>query len=180
MSDKEPTDEEKDKDLFLEAVGNVKRMNKKHVLLKKRRPKPKPLQFLADEKAVMGELLSDPADPDILISEEHASWSRAGVQNTVMRRLKNGRYAIQGELDLHGYTQHEAREELIGFIHAARASNRYCVRIIHGHGLSRSDHKAILKPSVNHWLRQHSQVLAFCSAPPSDGGTGAVYVLLRK
>lgn len=179
MSNDKPSHEQ-DKNLFLEAVGDVKRLNKKHVILEKKRPKPKPLQFVADEKAVMGELLSDPADPDLLVSEEHASWSRDGVQNTVMRRLKNGRYAIQGELDLHGYTQNEARKELIGFIHAARASSRYCVRIIHGHGLSRGDRKAILKPSVNHWLRQHSQVLAFCSARPNDGGTGAVYVLLRK
>lgn len=179
MSNDKPS-HEKDKDLFLEAVGDVKRMDKKHVLLEKKRPKPKPLQFIADEKAVIDELLSDPADPDFLGSDEHASWSRDGVQKTVMRRLKSGRYAIQGQLDLHGYTQNEAREEFIGFIHAARASNRYCVRIIHGHGLSRMDRKAILKPSVNHWLRQHSQVLAFCSAPAGDGGTGAVYVLLRK
>ena len=38
----------------------------------------------------------------------------------------------------------------------------------------------MLKIKVNSWLRQKDQVLAFCSARPQDGGTGAVYVLLKK
>ncbi|MDH3415597.1 MAG: Smr/MutS family endonuclease, partial [Gammaproteobacteria bacterium] len=38
----------------------------------------------------------------------------------------------------------------------------------------------VLKNSVNHWLRKWSSVLAFVSARQVDGGTGAVYVLLRE
>jgi DNA-nicking Smr family endonuclease len=54
-----------------------------------------------------------------------------------------------------------------------------CVRIIHGKGL-RSRHKGpVIKTKVNTWLRQRDDILAFCSARPVDGGTGAIYVLLR-
>jgi DNA-nicking Smr family endonuclease len=40
--------------------------------------------------------------------------------------------------------------------------------------------RPVLKGKVNHWLQQRDEVLAFCSARPVDGGTGAVYVLLKR
>jgi DNA-nicking Smr family endonuclease len=56
-----------------------------------------------------------------------------------------------------------------------------CIRIIHGKGKrSRNNKGPVIKTKVNHWLRQRDDVLAFCSARPIDGGTGAIYVLLRR
>ena len=55
-----------------------------------------------------------------------------------------------------------------------------CVHIIHGKGHGSSNQGPVLKNKVNAWLRQREEVLAFCSAQPKDGGTGAVYVLLRR
>ena len=34
--------------------------------------------------------------------------------------------------------------------------------------------------SIDSWLRRNGEVLAYCSARPNDGGTGAVYVLLKR
>ena len=53
------------------------------------------------------------------------------------------------------------------------------MRIVHGKGLRSRQGQPVLKVKVNHWLRQREEVLAFCSARPVDGGTGAVYVLLK-
>jgi len=177
MSDDNP---DNDIALFLEAIGDAKSLTRRHVHLQKTPPKPKPRQYIRDESAVMDELLSDPSEIDLLDSGEHFSYTSAGVQKAVLRKLKNGKYAITAELDLHGYTQEQAREELVGFIKACRDHGRYCVRIIHGKGRRLTTSTPILKPSVNHWLRHHKRVLAFCSAPQYDGGTGAVYVLLKK
>jgi DNA-nicking Smr family endonuclease len=106
------------------------------------------------------------------------SFHRAGVRIQVMRRLRRGLYPTEDELDLHGMTQAEARNRLADFIARSRDSGRRCVRIIHGKG-SRSARGPVLKTAVNLWLRRHMDVMAFTSARAIDGGTGAVYVLLR-
>ena len=53
------------------------------------------------------------------------------------------------------------------------------MRIIHGKGYRSGARGPILKSAVNDWLRRDMDVMAFVSARPIDGGTGAVYVLLR-
>ena len=83
------------------------------------------------------------------------------------------------ELDLHGMTVAEARPMLAEFIADSRQQRLRCVRIIHGKGFRSASAQPVLKGLVNNWLRQHDGVLAFCSARPADGGTGAVYVLLK-
>jgi DNA-nicking Smr family endonuclease len=111
---------------------------------------------------------------------EEIYYCREGLQQTVLRKLKRGQFRVSAFLDLHGMTVTIARQALAHFLQIARRDNITCVRIIHGKG-NRSRHKGpILKHKVNHWLRQRDEVLAFCSARPVDGGTGAVYVLLRR
>jgi DNA-nicking Smr family endonuclease len=87
---------------------------------------------------------------------------------------------VEGELDLHGLTSEEAREAVGDFIAAARRAGRRCVRIIHGKGRRSRHGKPVLKTGLQRWLRQRKDVLAFCPARASDGGTGAAYVLIRK
>ena len=77
-------------------------------------------------------------------------------------------------------TQDEARDYLRDFIDKASASGKTCVRVVHGKGLGSGLRGPVLKKSVNRWLRRWDPVLAFVSTPQVDGGTGAVYVLLRK
>jgi DNA-nicking Smr family endonuclease len=179
MNDKTPSNSV-DKALFLEAIGDVKRLKLRQKEPDKVKLQPRPRQLEADEQLVLEELLCDPSEDDLVEAEEHLSWARAGVQNSVLRRLRNGKYSIQAELDLHGYTQEQARSEIVLFIAAAKNTHRFCVRIIHGKGRKTANRSPILKTSVNHWLRQHQHVLAFCSSQINDGGAGAVTVLLRK
>jgi DNA-nicking Smr family endonuclease len=107
------------------------------------------------------------------------SFHRAGVHIQVMRRLRRGLYPIEDELDLHGLNQSVARDRLADFIARSRDSGRRCVRIIHGKGSRSGARGPVLKTAVNLWLRRHMDVMAFISARAIDGGTGAVYVLLR-
>jgi DNA-nicking Smr family endonuclease len=107
------------------------------------------------------------------------SFQRASVRLLVMRRLRRGLYPIEDELDLHGLTQTAARERLADFLARSRDGGCRCVRIIHGKGYRSGVRGPVLKTAVNLWLRRHTDVMAFVSARAIDGGTGAMYVLLR-
>jgi len=66
------------------------------------------------------------------------------------------------------------------FISEVRNRGLRCIRIIHGKGYGSSNQGPVIKPLVNQWLRKKAEILAFCSARPVDGGTGAVYVLVKS
>jgi DNA-nicking Smr family endonuclease len=108
------------------------------------------------------------------------SFHRPQIRPQVMRRLRRGLIPIDDELDLHGLSQAAAREQLAGFLAVSRDAGMRCVRIIHGKGYRSGARGPILKIAVDTWLRRHLDVMAFTSARGIDGGTGAVYVLLRS
>ena len=107
------------------------------------------------------------------------SWKKDGVQDEVFRKLRLGQYAIEGELDLHGKTVEEARAHVFEFLRLAQAKGWRSVLIAHGRGV-RSETPARIKSFVAHWLVEHPQINAFHSAERRHGGTGAVYVLVKK
>jgi DNA-nicking Smr family endonuclease len=107
------------------------------------------------------------------------SFRRSGVREQTLRQLRRGRYPVEGELDLHGLSQSAARDHLADFIAASCQTGLRCVRIVHGKGYRSGARGPVLKIAVNTWLKRHADVLAFTSARAIDGGTGAVYVLLR-
>jgi DNA-nicking Smr family endonuclease len=109
-------------------------------------------------------------------------FKRPGVQNGVFRKLKQGRYEILSRLDLHRMTAATARRVIFEFIEDAYQLGLRSVLVVHGKGQSKAEQErsSILKGCVDHWLRELDKVLAFHSAQPQHGGTGAVYVLLRK
>jgi DNA-nicking Smr family endonuclease len=84
------------------------------------------------------------------------------------------------ELDLHGLTAAHAQAILREFLADCRLRRVRCARIIHGKGARSPDRQPVLKRKLNYWLRLRPEVLAFCSTPRHDGGTGALYVLLRN
>ena len=101
------------------------------------------------------------------------------VRDQTLRQLRRGRYPVEDELDLHGLSQASARDQLAEFITSSRHAGLRCVRVVHGKGYRSGARGPVLKIAVNIWLRRHADVLAFTSARAIDGGTGAVYVLLR-
>lgn len=109
-------------------------------------------------------------------------FKRPGVQNGVFRKLRQGRYEAEARLDLHRMTAAIARRELFEFVRDSYQLGIRSVMIVHGKGESRAERErsSILKGCTDHWLRQLDVVQAFHSAQPRHGGTGAVYVLLRK
>ncbi len=107
-------------------------------------------------------------------------FRRAHITDKTLEKLRRGEYTVKAELDLHGLTEAEAREAVRSFIAEAGLERLRCVRIIHGKGLGSGPRGPVLKGAVNGWLRRAAAVLAFASARPVDGGTGALYVLLAR
>jgi len=179
MTDASDSDDN-DPDLFHHAVGAIRRLRTDKVEPHRHKLKPVPRQRLRDEQQVLLDSLAPLTDAaDIEVGDE-LLYSRNGVQHSVMRKLRRGQYRIEAELDLHRQTTVQARESLQAFILQCRQRQLRCVRIIHGKGLGSKDQRPVLKGRVNQWLRQWDDVLAFCSARPCDGGSGATYVLLRR
>lgn len=174
-----PDSDNDDPGLFRKAAAGVRPIKQDRRGPHRTRRKPVPQQRQQDERDVVAQLLSDEYQPDIETGEE-LLFVRPGLQQRLIRQFRRGQYAIEGQLDLHGHTVPEAREALARFLRHSRNAGWRCVRVIHGKGLGAAGKLPVLKVKVNSWLRQKDEVLAFCSARPQDGGTGAVYVLLKK
>ncbi|MDR5833187.1 Smr/MutS family protein [Caballeronia sp. LZ034LL] len=143
-------------------------------------PPPLPLQSRRDEEAVLQEALSDEYDPESLLDiDDTLSFSRPGISQEVVRKLRRGAWIVQAQLDLHGMRREEAREALAEFIRESVKRGLRCLRVIHGKGLGSIGREPVLKGKVRAWLVQKSEVIAFCQARPHDGGAGAVLVLLQ-
>lgn len=110
--------------------------------------------------------------------ESTLSYARNGVQQRVLHKLKQGQMPWQAAVDLHGCTADQAREAVLALLQEARQASLQVVKVVHGKGVIKE--QALLKTFVNGWLRQVPEVLAFVSALPRDGGTGAIYVLLKR
>ncbi|WP_423357532.1 Smr/MutS family protein [Pseudomonas citronellolis] len=113
-------------------------------------------------------------------AEDELYWARDGVQEGQMRKLKAGQIGFEGSLDLHGMNIEKARELLWDFLAEATRLEVRCVRVTHGKAARTDGRRPLLKSHVNTWLRQHPQVLGFTSALPRHGGTGSLYVMLRR
>jgi len=125
-------------------------------------------------------MLSEQFEPVDAENGDELLYIRPGLQRRMLKKLRRGMIVVDAELDLHGMTVPIARDAIAGFLHACRRRHIQCVRIIHGKGLGSRHHGPVLKQKVGHWLRQRDEVLAYCSARNCDGGTGAVYVLLKR
>ena len=171
-----------DFDLFKEMMADVKRISNDTAELKK--------QFQSTESHAVkrhAAMSLDTDSPDYL-SIDHApmikpddivEFKRDGVQEGVYRKLRLGKYPIQAKLDLHRRTLKEARDEVTKFLKQCIRLDIRTVIIIHGRG-DRSNPPALMKSYVAHWLSQIKDVQCSHSAQRHHGGSGALYVLLRK
>jgi DNA-nicking Smr family endonuclease len=176
--------ESEDNMSFADLLDNVKPLHDEHhnrsdTHIRKPKPAPIPKQTLQDEQQVLKESLEVSLEAEDIQTGDSLSFCRAGIQKSIFKKLKKGQYNIGAELDLHGHTRPEAQIACAKFIQRARENNIRCVRIIHGKGFRSNNEGPKLKPMVNKWLQQRNEILAFCSARTVDGGTGAVYVLLK-
>jgi len=171
---------EAERNLFTRAVGKVAPIaNQERVWSPPQRPSTRPLQQDLDDEAVMHESMSDEFDISTLLDvDDQLSFRRPGIGTDVTRKLRKGEWSIQGQIDLHGLRSDEARNAMGQFIRDAKRMGWRCVRVVHGKGLGSPGKEPVLKSKVQRWLVQKNEVLAFVQAKPSDGGGGALLVLL--
>ncbi|WP_261844629.1 Smr/MutS family protein [Aliamphritea ceti] len=173
---------------FASAMEGVSRHSHDKADLK---PTPKKLRAASDATAQYkrrmasqdSESLVDGLSSEIVQlveSEEELIFATPGIQLKMMKRLKQGHIPWEAGLDLHGFSLDEARDELSRFIRDASNNHFRCVIVVHGKAYSGEGQQPLVKSYVNDWLKQMQQVTAFSSAQPKDGGTGALYVLLRN
>jgi len=162
-------------DLFNQAMVDVKphkhdrvSQQQKPSAIKKRK------QAAADN---IEDTLSDDFIPEC---GEWLEFSRPGIQKSLLKQIRNGKLPVEDRLDLHGYTRDRARTTLLEFIHHSQQSDFKLVCVVHGKGYHSEDGRPVLKAMANKWLQNIDIVLAFTTAQPRDGGTGAVYVLLKR
>jgi DNA-nicking Smr family endonuclease len=137
----------------------------------------------AEAYAQLADLVEGAGTFDVADTDEYIEGLAPGIDRRLMRKLRHGDYAVQAHVDLHGLTADAARAEVERFVDRARADGKRCVLIVHGRGLHSKDALPVLKERLKVWLtrgRLARAVLAFTTARPSDGGAGAVYVLLRR
>lgn len=165
--------------LFREAIGPVRPLKPSSAAEPSApRPAPEPVQAQLDEARVVGELLAPPLDPSIEGGDEIA-YLKPGQQQRLLQRLRRGQFSVRAEIDLHDMTSAVAREAIRQFLDESRREDRLCVRIVHGKGLRSKAQGPVLKQLTDTLLRRRADVLAFTSARPAQGGTGAVIVLLQ-
>jgi DNA-nicking Smr family endonuclease len=175
--------EEDDMSLFLSAMDGVEQITNRG-----EPPPPNPrLPEIIDENAEalaeLAEMVAGQGDFSVADTDEYIEGAAPGIDARLLRSLRRGDFSVQGRLDLHGMTQVQAREAVDRFLTDSRRTGKRCVLIVHGRGLNSKDQVPVLKQSIREWLNQKrigKTVLAFATARPQDGGTGAVYVLLRR
>jgi DNA-nicking Smr family endonuclease len=178
--------EEDEASLFRSSVGAVAPVKKGPGVVAPVPPDVDVARIRSEDEEVLEQLallVGGTGEFDLADSDEYIQGSITGLDRRIVRRLSAGEYAVQGHLDLHGMVRSEAKSALEKFILDARRAGKRCVLVVHGRGLHSKDQIPVLKESVQVWLsrgRIAREVIAFATARPHDGGSGAVYVLLRR
>ena len=167
--------------LFREAIGHVRVLEGAGDAPSTRpRPPAEALQAERDEAGVRDELLTHPIDPGAIELGDEITYLKAGQPAKLLQDLRRGRFSVRAEVDLHEMSVAVAREAIRGFLDDCRRHDELCVRIVHGKGLRSKTQGPVLKQLTDQLLRRRADVLAFSSARPAQGGTGAVIVLLLR
>lgn len=172
---------ERERNLFSASVGRVQALPDRGLAEHRIQPPlPEPLQRQRDEQAVLREAISDEFDVESLLDTDEAlSYRRADIGIEVVRKLRRGGWTLQAQIDLHGLRRDDAREQLAAFLRDAVRRGLRCVRVVHGKGNGSPGREPVLKGKVRSWLVQKQEVIAFVQARASEGGHGALIVLLR-
>ena len=174
-----PEDDDKlsDEALFKAHVGPVQPIKSKP-RINPARKKPSPQIKTRTEQPPKARDLGADIEPAGML--DSLFYAQPGLQPKSIKRLKQGRLAIDEILDLHGLDQTAAEQTMLDFLEHSVNRHHRCILVIHGKGMHGEERWPILKNLTQTVLRRHTQVLAFSSAQVRDGGLGAVYVLLKR
>ncbi|KGM06127.1 Smr domain protein [Methylophaga thiooxydans] len=180
MADSKDNQDNDEFALFRKEMRDATPIRHDRLLHDNPKPAPKARRHQLQVDEVSGQAFSDMFAPETVGNEEYLEYRGPGIQHKLFSKLRSGKIHIEAELDLHGMTLARAEPTLSQFLEYCQQEQIRFVRIIHGKGLGSKENKPVLKTKLNFWLRQSHSVLAFCSATVEDGGTGALYVLLRR
>tara|TARA_R110002167_G_scaffold119566_7_gene296907 strand:+ start:3723 stop:4292 length:570 start_codon:yes stop_codon:yes gene_type:complete len=169
-------------DLFSQEFAGVEPLKNDRVDIKKKiieTPGVRVRRRLAEGSLLKEDPLASFEVPP-LKSNDILNFKRPGIQHGVFKKFRLGQYEIEARLDLHKLSVDEARKEVFRFLNECSAYELRTAIILHGKGDRNPDKIAILKSHLAVWLPQLDQVMAYHSAQRHHGGTGAVYVMLRK
>lgn len=172
---------DEDKTLFHKAMAGVKPLTTQ----KKRAPiiKDKPARIRVQHpikdhipapRVYLSDQYTDPVTPESVLS-----YASQGLPARRFKQLRSGQITYQARLDLHGLKPEQAKMILCDFIQQQCRCQHRCVLIIHGKG-GHQGQAPVIKNLVYHWLKQLPQIAGFHSALGRDGGSGALYLLLRS
>lgn len=175
-----------DLSLLRKSLRDVAPLKKRGATVSTVRPTATQEQLEQRRRHAIGAPLAAPALPaasDQYVSVKGESNDkrhlRPGCGTDVLRDLERNRWPIESSLDLHGADLEQARERLDNFLRSCLEHNIRCVRIVHGSGYGSRNGEPVLKQTVRRWLTQLQAVLAFMECEPSEGGDGAVKVVLQ-
>jgi len=171
------TDE--DEKIWLEAVEGVKKINHTTVEINK-----KPTRKKIEEVSIPFVSRSGFSD-DLQLSDFH------NVDRAMAKRIKRTKYAVEGVLDLHGYTVDRAFETVRNFVFEAYNQGKRCVIIVTGKGYGKAAEderdifavRGVLRDMVPQWLNAQDVrplILSVSNPPENMGGSGALYIILRR
>ena len=182
---KRPSDDTK---YFLEAMSGVTPLSNAGNIVDRppdisiRPSHPAPDDEL-ETMAHLHDLVSGITDMDITFRDEFIEGSLPGFSPKLMQLLKKCEFPVQDYLDLHGFVKEEAESRIRDFLLQNHRLGLRCVLVVHGRGLNSENHIPVLKKLLPVWLNRgpvKKIVLAFSTARSYDGGTGAIYILLRR
>ena len=148
-------------------------------------PEPRPLPTPKPLKPIAQGLKPKPASAAM----QRPPTAPHNMDKNSFNRLKKGKIAVEGKIDLHGMTLAQAHPALIGFVREAHVSGKRLLLVITGKGKTRRDdgimpeRQGILRLQIPHWLTMPPlapMVLQVTEAHLKHGGSGAFYVYLKR
>jgi len=176
--------ESNENEIFMGAMDGVHRASWRH----DPHPGSKPVATIpkdseSEEHRLMQEAVDGDSPLPVLDHPEYIEGWVGVAGKRFLPNLRNGMYSIQGQIDLHGLSRAEAQVAVEDYIIRMSRFRSCCIKIIHGRGINSPADRITLKESLQRFLstrRMSRFVVAYSSAPPRDGGVGAVYVLLSR
>jgi len=184
----EPSPGPEKNDYFTEAMSGVTPLSQSNRRITKApdmetRPAHPPNSNDLEALAHLSDLVSGTAEMDITFSDEYIEGYVKGFDRKLMQRLKDGLFPVQDYVDLHGLKKEEAESVIRDFLLRSHRLGLRCVLVVHGRGLNSENHIPVLKKRLPIWLSRgpvRKIILAFSTAKSYDGGTGAIYILLKR
>ncbi|MFP4516859.1 MAG: Smr/MutS family protein [Desulfovibrionales bacterium] len=182
---KKTREEEPEEHLFSRAMQDVRPVRGRGRQVPKRRTVPRvpPVSDQGAEMRTLKDIVDGTIEFEVEYTDEYVQAHVQGYNTRLFQKLKRGKLSIEGHLDLHGLNAVQAQTALLDFMQRAYMAEKRCVLVVTGRGLNSPAGMPVLKQEIQRWLTQEPfrrVVLAFCTSQPKDGGTGALYVLLRK